>query len=347
MYIYVKNKKNIYIVFFMVPVKLYYLYLYQKELSKMSEEREEKPEEKEKETNRTESVQKEEKKDEVLEERKNIERMLNETYSEIDDCKQDLKYRDRVYPSLDILSLEFSDIRGINKEENKICHLMSGNKWETCVIKKTLSRGIFRIKFKRIGNTPVIFGIINAMYSCPVSGENLLDNKKGVGIAISDTFTSNMINKLKNDFYGVMLLSDGVGAVLGVTGLAAPLLGAAFGVGYWVKNLILNHFDHNTNIKTKENKNKSGLIRVEDEDEIILEINLRSEDPSKRTMQYFVNNYQSPVVFVGLPNEVQFAVSLHDDASYTEFLLLEEESYPMGYLTDDMTKVEWLERANT
>lgn len=281
------------------------------------------------------------KKDAIEEEKEIVERIIIDVDDELSYCKQQLRYRETTYAMLDALEVDYSNSSAIRREGNRITHLKAENKWETCVIKKKFSKGIHSIVFKRIGKNPVVFGIVNAMYACPSSGLNITDNNCGTGIAVGDTFVSTALNKVKNSTVGMLVGAAATGALV-ASSVAGPIIGAVFGIGYLFKRVVLGKVDNNNTIKNGEGEEMQGFTRIENNDIITLEVNLENEDPSKRTMYYYVNGMQSPTVFTGLPNEIQFAVSLKDDNSYTEFICLQESEEQTATKIENMKNVEWM-----
>ena len=46
----------------------------------------------------------------------------------------------------------------------------------------------------------------------------------------------------------------------------------------------------------------------EENDMVAMEVDLRSTDPSERTLHWFINDHQQKVFFSGLPEHIEFAV---------------------------------------
>lgn len=279
-------------------------------------------------------------------ERQIISNIIGDVDDELAKCEQMFKYRGRITPCLRLLDVLCSDSEAIYINGNTIIHNNKENRWETLIIKKPLKEGIYRITFKRVGKTPVVFGIIKAKSGCPSSKLNLSDSDDAIGITVEDTFKTNVVNFFKNETTVEFAVALTASLATG-TFIASPILGGAFGCGIRVKNNLLNKVDFNTTIKNKEGKEISGCARIEDKDDVTLELNLLSDNPSKRTMHYFVNYQQSPVIITGLPNELYFAVSLRDKDSKVEFINILELGISFTVVYEKMIKVEWLKSVDS
>lgn len=276
--------------------------------------------------------------DAVEEERKIIKKIILNTDKELEDYEKKLSYISKTCPRLDMFDIEVSDIKSITVKENSIIHHKTINTWETCIIRKALSSGIYNITFRRVGTAPVIIGLVDASYECPKSNSNIIDSGEGIGITIEDTLKTKIVNKVKNDTYISSFLL-GVGICL--LPFEMPAGGALAGLTTVAKRFIIDKVDFNTTIRAGNGKEIPGYSRIEDKDDIKLEINLMSTDPAKRTMYFYTNNKQNPVMFNGLPSEINFAISLKDDNSEVEFIKLEELEKQNAVKIEKMKDVKW------
>lgn len=263
--------------------------------------------------------------DPVEKETKDIEKIILKTDDDLARLRIKINERERFYTKCSLLEVEYSDEYAIERKGNRIIHQKYGMKWETCLLKKVFTEGMHKATFRRIGSTPVIFGVVNGMSSCPSSGMNIISPGFGVGIAVGDSLGKNVVNYLRNSVTGII-----------ITGVAFGL------IGEFISQVGLRKFDKNTSIKNKKGKEIAGFKRLENGDEISLEIDLTSNDVEKRTMHYFVNGEQAPITFTGLPPDVQFGVSLLEEESQAEFVCLEEMDKPSVLKSVKTEKIKWL-----
>lgn len=297
----------------------------------MSESQKDLPEEEKKEEdnynsendNKKESSEKKSAK-EKSEEEKTAE-LIKKTQDELDTMKKRIEERDKVYTRCELLEVTLSRNVCIERDGNIIRHKDQNDNWETCLIGKPFSKGIHKITFKRVGKTPVIFGIINSDTGCPSSSINLMGSGHGIGIAVTDTLTTNFMNFVNNTPTGIILTVFNFGLI-----------------GETISQVLFKDFDKNAVIKNNKGKEIAGFKRVNDEDEISLEVNLTSSETKERTMTYFVNGEQSPVTFFSLPDNIQFGVSLKDKNSVTSFMILEELQKPTGENFKKSKRIQWI-----
>lgn len=268
-----------------------------------------------------------------------IGRIINELYSEISNIKERMKNREKMNTLINLLPLEYSDSHAINNNNNNIMHLEKGNKWETCIIKRLYSSGIHKITFRRKGKDPVIFGIVKNKREIIQSGKKLDDPENGTGILVMDTEITDQANTLKNNqlvrtFY-VGFTSACITTPNGNSALAVQMMDELITKSCEGKDI-------NNSIKGIDGKEVVGTKRIENNDTVSLEINLNSNSPRQRTLNFYINDEQQPNYITGLPPELYFAVSLQNDKSSTEFVMLEDLDRPGIKMIENRREIYYL-----
>lgn len=252
-----------------------------------------------------------------------IKHIITDTDEELDFCRRMLRISKRYCPSLNFLDIEYSDKQDIYIFENIIKHSSSLNSWETCVIKKKIQNGMHRLTFRRLGTSPIDFGIIQTNENCPLSYKSIMDDHfKGIGIRIEDNIGFAIVNKFKT-LETIVSMSGGSTAIT-ESESTIPLKGFVNGVGLNVKNKTINKMIYNCYTKSEKGDMVLCPLKLKNDDELTLEIDFRSDDPKERIMNFYVNGIQCPFKFTNLLNDFNFVVSLYEKNSSTEFLLLEE-----------------------
>lgn len=96
------------------------------------------------------------------------------------------------------------------------------------------------------------------------------------------------------------------------------------------KGVMIRDSDYIDNIFSINHQFIGSVIDIRDQDIVILELDLRSEEVEKRTLHFYVRGNQQKTYVYGIPKNVQFGICLKEPGSELQFISLEELKEP-GY----------------
>lgn len=262
--------------------------------------------------------------DETENESFDIDDFINDIDKELNNLKEIMSNQRNVIPSLSMLKIVSSNPSAFKFQDNTISLIGNENKWETCVLNEPLSDGIYRVTFTMNCNDPVIFGLIDERRGCPPSGIQLGSNY-GVGLVTAETLYSKIANStkeaakkftiipdniVKSSFEFLKEIIGGVGDILcNITSTFSTVCKCAKMTAVVISgSFSLLKIDSNSHITNYEGKESENIERINNGDEIIIEIDLRSKDPNKRRIYYYINNEQCSFYIKNIPPTVMVAV---------------------------------------
>lgn len=262
--------------------------------------------------------------DETEDEAFNIDNFIKDVDNELDNLTEIMNSQRNVIPSLSMLKIVSSNSSAFKFQDNTISLIGNENKWETCVLNEPLSYGIYRVTFTMNCNDPVIFGLIDERSGCPPSGVQLGSNY-GVGLVTAETLYSKIANSTKEAAKKFSIIPDNIVNISfeylkkiigGVGDILCNITSTFSTVCKCVKitaivisgSFSLLKIDSNSHITNYEGKESENIERINNGDEIIMEIDLRSKDPNERRLYYYINNEQCSFYIKNIPPTVMVAV---------------------------------------